>query len=226
MAALAGCASHNHDARLDDSAHNSAGAGSQQEQLDMDRTLSFDRGVGGSAGSTSAGPARDNLADAAGSATGVTVASASREGSTVTLVLESPVALYGIWAPHCSTAPRLLKSDAEQWVTLQDDRPQEFGEGYYLDGTYEPNQSLGCDGGDPCYERDTMILSTLQYVQTGTQSPPDDSQPAAAGADGQSLEVPVIESRDTAGPYVAEITYRPGACDADPKVIRLAVPVN
>ncbi len=170
-------------------------------------------------------PAVTSHAGDGGTSTGLDIrlVSHSRNGAELTVAWESSEPLRNIWDPSCGTAPRLLKQFGGSWTELQDDRPKQgTHQPYYLDGTYTPNSSLGCDGGNSCYDlplRVESTVSTLEYVAIGTHRPPDPSTPDA-GVE----PIPDVISRDTDGPYQFELRYMLTCVSNDIQSVRLYIP--
>ena len=149
-------------------------------------------------------------ADAAGLSVAVT--SAVVQGTDLRIEWQSDVPIRNIWYPACGTAPRLLKTDPSGWIPLQDDRPREGTmQPYFLDGAYVENQSLGCDGGNSCYESTGATLSTLEYVQTGTR-PPEKPYFPSGSIGSTEAPVPDIVSVGTTALYALELNYMIGGC--------------
>jgi hypothetical protein len=146
------------------------------------------------------------------------VVSAVNKDGDLWLTLDRPV--YGTFVSYCGDAPQLMKHDDAKhtWVPLEDDRGVWCsGDAYILDGVYNDNWCLGCDGGDPCGPITTLRLRTTEYVKTGTSPIPDETD----AGDGM---VPVIERRPTKGPYHLLLTYRTSSCDEAPRMIELPIP--
>jgi|GEM_PF-5430481 len=162
--------------------------------------------MAGCAGTDSGSPTEDAAGDS------ITIASALVLGTDLRVEWQSDVPIQNIWYPACGTAPRLLKPSPSEWIPLQDDRP---GEGtmqpYFLDGVYVENQSLGCDGGNSCYESTGATLTTLEYVQTGTRPPQKPYYPVGSTGPTEA-PVPDIVSTGTTAPYALELSYMLGGC--------------
>jgi hypothetical protein len=165
-----------------------------------------------------------------GSATGpggmeATIVTASTHDGLLDVTWESSQPVQNIWDPACGTGPRLFVADAYGWVALRDDRPLAGTmQPYFVDGVYVPNQSLGCDGGNSCYASSGTSVSSLEYVQMGTQPPPAPYYPAGATGPTEA-PVPDLITRATAGPYQLEVKYMLGSCpSANVGSVRLDVP--
>lgn len=155
---------------------------------------------------------------------GLRLLSATRADGELTLVVESAKALNNIWDPVCGSAPRILKHTAEGWVPLQDDRQLGLSQSYYLDGKFHENCSLGCDGGNSCYEAPRhweLTLSTKEYIQIGTQ-PPDSADAVCLGRAGP---LPTLISQDAEGPLQLEMRYM-RTCVSEVLSIHLDIPAN
>lgn len=131
---------------------------------------------------------------------------------------------------YTGRAALLHRPDAKaEWQALRDDVPITCGASYYLDGRYAFN---GCDF--DCVNTcspigPTLSLSTIERIQVGTRPAPDAGmafEDAGTSDDGGEPEfgIPVIESMDTTGPYMLELTYHGGSCDGPLNQVRLALP--
>jgi hypothetical protein len=171
------------------------------------------------------GPRDTGTSDAGGAAIQVAIVSAVAQGTDLKIEWQSSKPVQNIWYPACGTAPRLLKVTSGGWSELPDDRPREGTmQPYYLDGVYVENRSLGCDGGNSCYESTGTTLSTLEYVQVGTRAPREPYN--AVGSTGPSdAPVPDVVSRASTGPYQMELRYMIGSCPSSQiGVVRLDLP--
>jgi hypothetical protein len=156
------------------------------------------------------------------------VVHASRHGSEVSIEFENGESAWGFFQSYCSP-PRLLKRVEADATVLRDDRPRGCGKAfYYADGSYVGNVTdavcLGCDGGDVCEPLGAkMTLSTLEYVRVGSRPAPSVDD---AGTAETEAELPVIEPRDSVGPYIVHIEYRPDECRGERMVAELPVPLK
>jgi hypothetical protein len=168
--------------------------------------------AGTNAGSPPADAASREENDGEAAGISVTIASAVAQGTNLRIEWQSNTPIRNIWYPACGTAPRLLKPDPSEWVPLQDDRPREGTmQPYFLDGVYVENQSLGCDGGNSCYEASWALLTTNEYVQTGTRPPLYPYLPVGSTGPTEA-PVPDIVTRGTTAPYALELSYMIGGC--------------
>jgi hypothetical protein len=154
---------------------------------------------------------------------GLRLLSATRDDGELKLVVESEKALNNIWDPVCNSAPRILKQTSAGWVPLQDDRP-ETTRSFYLDGKFDENCSLGCDGGNSCYEAPRhweLTLSTKEYIQVGTQT----AESTDAACLGRAGPLPALASQDAVGPLQFEMRYM-RTCVSDVLSIRLDIPTD
>lgn len=157
----------------------------------------------------------------------IEVTGQSRTESDLTLTLRTDAKLYNIWATSCryGRPPRLQRLQDGVWAALRDDRPVvSIRPPYYLDGILQTDCSLGCDGGDSCYEAGPQFtLTTLEYQQVGTRQPADSE--AVCGRH-PTTALPDIVSRPTQGPYRFELSYLAKGCqDFDHETtVLIAVP--
>jgi hypothetical protein len=148
------------------------------------------------------------------SAPAIEVTGQTRTDSTLTLTLKSAVPLNNIWASMCrqGKSPRLQRLQDGAWAPLRDDRPTaSVRPAHYLDGVLQTDCSLGCDGGNSCYDAAgaQFTLTTLEYEQVGTRQ-----LAASEAVCGQhpSEALPDIVSHPTQGPYRFELSYLANGC--------------
>jgi hypothetical protein len=156
----------------------------------------------------------------------IEVTAQTRTDASITLTLKSDVKLYNIWAPMCryGRPPRLQRLQDGAWAALRDDRPGgAVRPPYYLDGALQTDCSLGCDGGNSCYDAGPeFTVTTLEYEHTGTRQ-----LAASETVCGQlwTETVPDIVSRPTQGPYRFELSYLANGCANFDQETTVVVPV-
>jgi hypothetical protein len=146
------------------------------------------------------------------SAPAIEITAQTRTESSITLTLKTDIKLYNIWAPMCrqGRAPRLQRLQDGVWVALRDDRPAAaVRPPHYLDGVLQTDCSLGCDGGNSCYDVSQFTVTTLEYEQVGSRQ-----LAASETVCGQrpTEALPDIVSRPSQGPYRFELSYLANGC--------------